>query len=65
MFHEIRMATTLADRFRPAAKTCSACGAVKADPALSERVFSRKGRGLGVDRDLNAAIRPEHLGHAA
>jgi putative transposase len=44
-----------ADRWYPSSKTCSACGAVKAKLALSERVFSCGGCGLALDRDVNAA----------
>ena len=44
-----------ADRWYPSSKTCSGCGAVKAKPRLSERVFSCLQCGLVLDRDLNAA----------
>lgn len=55
----------VADRFYPSSKTCSACGFVKAEMPLSERVFSCEGCGLVIDRDLNAAINLEHLGQTA
>jgi putative transposase len=44
-----------ADRFYPSSKTCSACGAVKAKLALSERVFTCESCGIIIDRDINAA----------
>ena len=44
-----------AGRFYPSSKTCSACGAVKAKLALSERVFTCQSCGLVSDRDENAA----------
>lgn len=43
-------------RFYPSSKTCSCCGQVKADLALSERTFICPACGLTLDRDLNAAI---------
>lgn len=45
----------LADRFFPSSKTCSACGSVKKDLALSDRVYECE-CGHCQDRDLNAAI---------
>jgi putative transposase len=54
----------VADRFYPSSKTCSGCGAVKAELTLSERVFTCEACGLVIDRDLNAAIHLEHLGQA-
>jgi putative transposase len=44
-----------ADRFYPSSKTCSSCGVVKSELALSERVYSCTSCGLVLDRDLNAA----------
>lgn len=44
-----------ADRFFPSSKTCSACGTVKKDLTLSDRVFKCE-CGHCQDRDLNAAI---------
>jgi putative transposase len=50
--------TTLvvADRWFPSSKTCSGCGAVKVDLALSDRVYDCEACGLVIDRDVNAAI---------
>ncbi len=45
----------LAGRFFPSSKTCSECGAVKAELGLSERVYYCDICGLVIDRDLNAA----------
>jgi transposase len=47
-----------ADRFFPSTKTCSnpACGAVKKELDLSERVYVCEQCGLIMDRDLNAAL---------
>jgi putative transposase len=44
------------DRFFPSSKTCSGCGRVRDDLRLGERVFTCRGCGLRIDRDLNAAI---------
>lgn len=46
----------LADRFYPSSKMCSRCNAVKAELALSERLFECDVCGLLIDRDENAAI---------
>lgn len=45
----------VAPRFYPSSKTCSACGVVKQNLALTERVFECASCGLSLDRDLNAA----------
>lgn len=45
----------IADRFFPSSKTCSACGTVKQDLTLKDRVFECQ-CGYKQDRDLNAAI---------
>jgi len=45
----------VAPRFYPSTKTCSACGHVKDEIPLSERVFRCEVCGLVMDRDLNAA----------
>src|ERR671918_2796965 len=45
-----------ADRFFPSSKICSACGAVRAKLALSERIFHCEACRLVIDRDLNAAL---------
>jgi putative transposase len=44
-----------APRFYPSSKTCSACGAIKPNLALTERTFACPGCGARLDRDLNAA----------
>jgi putative transposase len=46
----------VAPRFFASSKTCSACGAVKDELALSERVYRCDACGLEIDRDLNAAV---------
>ena len=45
----------IADRFFPSSKTCSACGAVRAELSLGERAYRCPECGLRLDRDLNAA----------
>lgn len=45
----------VADRWYPSSKRCSACGAIKDELELSERVYECDRCGLAVDRDLNAA----------
>ena len=45
----------VADRFFPSSKTCSGCGEVRSDLALSRRIYSCDSCGLVIDRDLNAA----------
>jgi putative transposase len=45
-----------APRFFPSTKTCCACGRVKHEMKLSERVFRCESCGLVIDRDLNAAM---------
>lgn len=44
-----------ADRWYPSSKTCSACGAVKANFTLAERQFTCESCGTRLDRDHNAA----------
>ncbi|MEW2331725.1 IS607 family element RNA-guided endonuclease TnpB [Micromonospora chersina] len=46
---------TVADRWYPSSKTCSACGAAKTKLTLSEREYACETCGLILDRDLNAA----------
>ncbi len=46
----------IVDRFFPSSKTCSDCGAVRAELKLSERVFHCHACRLEMDRDLNAAM---------
>ena len=43
------------DPWFASSKTCSACGAVKAELSLSERTYRCDGCGFECDRDLNAA----------
>ena len=45
----------MADQFFPSSKTCSSCGEVRSDLALSTRIYSCDSCGLVIDRDLNAA----------
>ena len=49
----------VAPEFFPSSKTCSRCGNVKSDLALSERVYVCEICGFEADRDLNAAINLE------
>jgi len=46
----------IVDRFYPSSKLCSACGGIKNDLKLSDRVYICSECGLEIDRDLNAAI---------
>ena len=46
----------IADRFYPSSKTCVACGHVKKDLRLSERIYHCENCGNEIDRDLQAAI---------
>ena len=46
----------VADRFYPSSKICSACGYVKSELLLSERVFKCERCNSKVDRDLNASV---------
>jgi len=46
----------VADRFYPSSKTCIACGHVKKDLRLSERIYHCENCGNEIDRDLQAAI---------
>ncbi|QTA88308.1 Transposase, IS605 family [Desulfonema magnum] len=43
------------DRFFPSSKTCNACGHVRDDLKLSDRVFVCPSCGHKADRDINAA----------
>ena len=45
----------LIDRWYPSSKTCHACGCVKKDLTLNDRVF-KCACGYVVDRDFNAAL---------
>jgi len=55
-----RVDVVKADKFYPSSKTCSKCGSVKTDLALSDRVY-RCDCGFEMDRDLNAAINLKNL----
>jgi putative transposase len=44
----------IADRWYPSTRLCSACGAIRADLTLADRVFTC-GCGYSADRDTNAA----------
>jgi len=46
----------LVDRWFPSSKTCHACGWVKEDLTLADRVWVCEQCGIVHDRDLNAAI---------
>jgi putative transposase len=46
----------LADRWEPSSKRCSGCGWIDEELTLSTRTFHCQECGLGLDRDLNAAI---------
>ena len=48
-------AITVADRWFPSSKTCSCCGSVKTELALSQRTYHCDACGHEADRDLNAA----------
>jgi len=50
-----------ADRFFPSSKMCSACGTIKKDLKLSDRLFICENCGLKVDRDFNASLNLLHL----
>ena len=49
----------VADRFYPSSKTCVACGHVKKNLRLSERIYHCEHCGNEIDRDLQAAINLE------
>lgn len=49
----------LVDRFYPSSKKCSACGRIKRDLKLKDRIY-RCECGFELDRDLNAAINLRH-----
>ena len=50
------------DRWSPSSKTCSACGAVKADMTLAIREWDCPECGTHHDRDINAAKNIKALG---
>lgn len=49
------------DRYFPSSKLCSACGTIKEDLTLKDRIYTCD-CGLILDRDLNASINLEHCG---
>ena len=49
------VAVQTVSRWFPSSKTCSGCGTVKEELALSERTFVCEDCGLSIDRDFNAA----------
>jgi putative transposase len=51
----------VADRWYPSSKTCSCCGSVKAELALSQRTYSCDKCGFDAGRDLNAARNLENM----
>ena len=51
----------VADRWFPSSKTCSCCGSVKAELALSQRLFHCDECGYEAGRDYNAARNLEKL----
>jgi putative transposase len=51
----------VADRWFPSSKTCSCCGSVKAELALSQRTFHCDICGFDCGRDLNAARNLDQL----
>ncbi len=51
----------VADRWFPSSKTCSCCGSVKAELALSQRLFHCDDCGYEAGRDYNAALNLEKL----
>ena len=54
----------IADRYYPSSKTCIACGNVKKDLRLSERIYRCEKCGNEVDRDLQAAINLKRYGES-
>jgi putative transposase len=54
----------LADRWYPSSRLCSACGAIRSDLTLADRVFIC-GCGYSADRDCNAATNLARWGQAA
>ncbi|MGW4240708.1 IS607 family element RNA-guided endonuclease TnpB [Streptomyces sp. NPDC004749] len=57
--------TITADRWYPSSKTCSGCGAVKAELPLHMRTYQCDACGLVIDRDDNAALNLAALAAAA
>ncbi len=46
----------IADKFYPSSKTCSACGNVKENLTLKDRIYECSECGLRIDRDYNASL---------
>ena len=53
--HESGTELRLVDRWYPSSKTCHACGFVKKDLTLKDRIFKCE-CGYVADRDFNAAL---------
>ncbi|HEY7341847.1 MAG TPA: RNA-guided endonuclease TnpB family protein [Ktedonobacterales bacterium] len=51
----------VASRWEPSSRTCSECGAVKAELSLAERIYHCDHCGFECDRDLNAAVNLSRL----
>ena len=51
-----------ADKWFPSSKTCSICGNIKTELALSERVYKCEECNSEIDRDLNASINIREAG---
>ena len=56
------MTVVIADRYYPSSKTCIACGNVKKNLRLSERIYHCEACGNEIDRDLQAAINLRRYG---
>ena len=54
----------VADRWYASSKTCSRCGALKAELGLSARTYHCEHCGLVIDRDLGAALALDDYGRA-
>ena len=50
------------DKWFPSSKTCSSCGTIKTELALSERVYKCDECSSKIDRDLNASINIREVG---
>jgi putative transposase len=53
----------VADRFFPSSKQCSACGNIRGNLSLRDRLYTCDQCGLSIDRDFNAALNLERLAH--
>ena len=54
----------VADRWYPSSRLCSACGIVRGDLALADRIFTCDCCGHSADRDHNAAVNLARWGQA-